>query len=247
MKKILSILRVISIIVILVLAALVFIPNLLGITPTINLLDTMEPTISKGSISYTNQNFKYKDIKKNDIIEIKIYNQKNMVRVLSTNREDNTLTVKGDAESKQESIVITNKEYIGKYIFSIPRVGMIVLVLQRHFFLTIILVIIILISLVMDYIEYKNIDVTGKIKIKKQEEKKEKNEEPKKEEIKEEKYSKNNKKEKVIKKKNEDIEILNDDEIKEIKEILNKDKQNKKSEPEILYSYEEEQERQNKK
>ena len=167
MKKVLYIFRIISIIIILFLAALVFIPNILGITPTIDLLGTMKPKISKGSISYVNERYKYKNLNKNDVIEIKKYNQKIMVRIQSKNEKNNTLTVKGDAESKEDTIIISNKEYLGKYIFSIPKVGLIVLFLQRNFFLTILLIIIIVVSLIIDYIDYKKIDVTQGIKINK--------------------------------------------------------------------------------
>ena len=156
MKKIFNILRIISIAIVLLLAALVFVPSLLGVTPTVDLLDTMQPKISKGSISYINKNYSYENLKKNDIIQIKKYNQKMMVRIQSKNSKDKSLNVKGDAESTQDIFVITNKEYTGKHIFTIPKVGIIVLFFQRNFFVTIILITIIVISLIMDYFDYRN-------------------------------------------------------------------------------------------
>lgn len=292
MKKVLYIMRIISIVIIMFLAALVFIPSVLGITPTIDLLGTMKPKISKGAISYINERYKYNNVKKNDIIEIKKYNQKILVRVQEKNEKNNTLTVKGDAESKQEMIIISKKEYIGKYLFSIPKAGLIVLFLQRNFFLTIILIIIIVISLITDYLDYKNIDITQGIKLSKTTIKEETKKEEKQKETKieektleileiynddKEKDDKddNNKSKKEIEilktnikekdkikeessnneeqisekkspkkiKKQQNIEILDDDEIKEINKILDekqvKSVKKKKQEPEILYSKEE--------
>lgn len=260
MKKILNILRIISIVIILFLAAIVFVPNILGITPTIDLLGTMKPKISKGSISYVNRAYKYNNIKENDIIQIRMYNQDIMVRVKSKNKKDNTLNVKGDAESKQEIKVISKKEFIGKHIFSIPKVGFLVLFLQRFFFLTIILVIIIVISLIIDFMDYKN-SKTQEIKLNKDtnkrtydlsdEKDKKMNIESDKEQEKLEKElerlkEENNIQKKEIKKKKENkknksedkIEILDDDEVKEISKIL--ELENKKSdEPEILETIDE--------
>lgn len=237
MKKLLYILRVFSIAIILILAALVFVPNLLGITPTIDLLGTMKPKISKGSISYVNRNFKYKNINKNDIIEIKVYNQNLMVRVQSKNDKDKTLNVKGDSESKQQAIVISKKEYIGKYAFSVPYVGFIVLFFQRNFFITIILFVIVIISLIMDFIEYKNNEEENPKKEKYENKKidNKKNNANKKEEEKtleilelydEKKDIKESSKNTTELKKDKDIEIeiLDDDEVEEINKILEQKK-----------------------
>lgn len=262
MKKILNILRIISIVIILFLAAIVFIPNILGITPTIDLLGTMKPKISKGSISYVNRGCKYNDIKENDIIQIRMYNQDIMVRVKSKNKKDNTLNVKGDAESKQEIKVISKKEFIGKHVFSIPKVGFLVLFLQRFFFLTIILVIIIVISLIIDFMDYKN-SKTQEIQLSKDINKRKKdlsdnkdkkmNIESDKEQEKLEKElnrlkeenniqkeeSKKNENKKCKEEKKENIEILDDDEIKEINRILELEN-NKSNEPEVLEPIDEE-------
>ena len=260
MRKVLDVFRIISIVIILFLAALVFIPNILGITPTIDLLGTMSPKITKGSISYVNRNYKYNNINTNDVIQIKMYNQDIMVRVESKNEKDKTLSVKGDAESKQEIKVISKKEYIGKHIFSIPKVGLLILFLQRFFFLTVILIIIIIVSLIVDYIDYKNNNKTQELSISKEEKIKDENpvnkeiekkddsdkeqeklekelEKLKEENNKKTKNSENNKKNKNKnnnkKNNNDNIEILDDEEIKEINKIL--DSKNKKNEePEIL-------------
>lgn len=165
MRKIVVILRTIFIIIILLFTTLVFVPNAMGIESSIELLGTMEPTIPKGSITYLNKKVSYESLKENDIISIKKYNQKNIVRVISKDDSEKTYNVKGDAESKQEITVITKKDYCGKKIFSIPKIGVIVLFMQRNFLITFILIIFILISLIADFIKYKNIDITKTLKI----------------------------------------------------------------------------------
>lgn len=165
MKKIVVILRTIFIIIIFLFATMIFVPSVMGIEPSIDLLGTMEPTIKKGSITYINKKTKYENIKVNDIISIKKYNQKNIVRVISKNEENETYSVKGDAESKQDVIVITKKDYCGKQIFSISKIGVVVLFMQRNFFITFILILLVILSLIIDFIKYKNIDITKTLKI----------------------------------------------------------------------------------
>ena len=255
MKKIVVILRTIFIIIIFLFAAMIFVPNVMGIEPSIDLLGTMEPTIKKGSITYINKKTKYEDIKVNDIISIKKYNQKNIVRVISKNEENETYSVKGDAESKQDVIVITKKDYCGKQIFSISKIGVVVLFMQRNFFITFILILLVILSLIIDFIKYKNIDITKTLKIININKKKDKttpkkiieteNESTKNENEKDEANHKN----KVIMK-NQDLtaEILDEKEVKEIIELLEsnnkKELEKEKSDnAEILYTIDEEQQK----
>ena len=261
MRKIVVILRTIFIVIILLFATLIFVPNIMGIEPSIDLIGMMNPTIPKGSITYLNKKTKYEDLKVNDIISINKYNQKSIVRIVSKDEKNKTYSVKGDAESKQDIIVITKKDYYGKQIFSIPKIGVIVLFMQRNFFITLILVILILISLIVDFIKYKNIDITKTLKIisiNKQKENtiKEKPVENQEKEIKVEsnKITKKEEKEATEKRnknkvvmKNQDLtaEILDEKEVKEIIELLdshdNKKEEKEKSEKaEILYTLDEE-------
>ena len=240
MKKIIVILRTICIVIVMIFATLTFIPNIIGISSSIDLLGTMEPTITKNSINYINKNTKYENIKVNDIIEVRTYNQKIIARVISKDEDNNTLSVKGDAEDNRYMMVISSENYVGKYIFTIPKIGIVLLFLQRNFFITVVLVLIIIISLIIDFIKYKNIDITKTLKLNKSSKNNNKKEEVKeeiqqevkldekiKEKLKEEesKDISHEEKKKVVKKNpNYKTEILDDEEVNEILEILDLDK-----------------------
>lgn len=83
---------------------------------------SMEPFIHVGSLVIINENVDYSELEEGDII---VYNQsadRKIIHRIIEIREDG-ITTQGDANPIQDSTVITPQNYVGKYIYGIPRVG----------------------------------------------------------------------------------------------------------------------------
>ena len=117
---------------------------LIGIEPFVVESGSMQPTIQVGSLSFVNKNIKYNDIKENDIIAFKSPNGAKVThRVIKITTEG--FETKGDSNNKSDGISTTESNYIGKNVFSIPRLGILVKSIQttkgRIVLVTIIIVI----------------------------------------------------------------------------------------------------------
>lgn len=242
-SKFAILLRSISLTIIISTLLLIIIPNILGIKTNIDYIGSMNPKIKRGSISYVNKHKKFNKIVKNEIIGVNYKNQDFTSRVISINK-DKTITIKGDAENDNEALKITNKEYVGKVLFSIPYLGKIILFLQNNFLLTTLLILFMILSLAFELVcdEENNYRLENTIvrmmKIKDEELEKENKIKKKKE--KKEKVKRNKKKENEDKndKQDEKIEKNQNKEVKETtKEFkIEEKKENKNSfnEPVIL-------------
>lgn len=93
-----------------------------GIKPTIMVTGSMNPEIPIGNLCFVDTNYDYEKIQINDIIIYKVPKQKVMHRVVSKN--ENGYKTKGDANQKVDKAVITRELYLGKYLFSIPKIGL---------------------------------------------------------------------------------------------------------------------------
>ena len=100
----------------------------LGIKPYIVVSGSMEPEISTGSISFINTGVKYDSIKENDIIAFKVEKVLVTHRVVAINEDG--LVTKGDANKEVDGVITTKENYVGKNIYSIPKVGYVVKALQ---------------------------------------------------------------------------------------------------------------------
>jgi signal peptidase len=100
-----------------------------GIEPFVVESGSMEPNIKTGSLSFINKHVKYDDIKVNDIIAFSVETG-NKVTHRVVNITDEGLETKGDANNLSDGISTTRKNYIGKNIFSIPKVGYGVKIIQ---------------------------------------------------------------------------------------------------------------------
>ena len=99
-----------------------------GITPYVVLSGSMETAIETGSLCFVNKNVKYEDIKKNDVVAYRTDKG-----VLVTHRvvriDENGFVTKGDSNPSQDGY-LKKESYIGKNVFSIPKVGYAVVKLQ---------------------------------------------------------------------------------------------------------------------
>lgn len=120
---------------------------IIGIEPFVVESGSMEPVIQTGSLSFINKHAKYSDIKKNDIIAFTIASG-NKVTHRVINITDAGMETKGDANPISDGVSTTQSNFIGKNIFSIPKLGYVVKQTQttRGKVILITLIIIVLLS-----------------------------------------------------------------------------------------------------
>ena len=128
MKIIKSILNIIMTIIIIVGSVFVIL-FCIGIQPYVVESGSMQPDIPTGSLCFINKKAKYEDMKFGDIIAFKINSNAFAThRIVSITNEG--FETKGDANNVIDNIITTKDNYIGQNIFSIPYVGLWVLVIQ---------------------------------------------------------------------------------------------------------------------
>lgn len=115
---------------ILIIGAIFIILYVIGIEPFVVESGSMQPAIETGSLSFVNKKAKYESIRPQDIIAFKVKDTGIKVthRVISVSEEG--METKGDANEVSDGISTTRENYIGKTIFSIPKIGYIVKILQ---------------------------------------------------------------------------------------------------------------------
>jgi len=90
---------------------------------------SMEPTIKTGSVCFINKRVNYSDMRVGDIIAFKIDSG-----AFATHRiksiTDEGFETKGDANSASDQVVTTKENFVGKNIFSIPNIGVLVKAIQ---------------------------------------------------------------------------------------------------------------------
>lgn len=132
MEKVIKITKVILnfiMSIIIVIGILFIILFAIGIEPFVVKSGSMEPTIQTGSVCFINKRADYNKMKVGKIIAFKI--EKNTLvthRIYSIN-EDGFKT-KGDANLEIDGVVTTPDNFIGENIFSIPKVGYVVNIMQ---------------------------------------------------------------------------------------------------------------------
>ena len=122
-----------------------------GIEPFVVETGSMEPVIKTGSLCFINKNVKYDDINENDIIAFTVATGNKVThRVISKTNQG--FETKGDANSASDGISTTRQNYIGKNIFSIPKLGYFVKIIQTKtgkIVLSVIIIIILLAGLLL--------------------------------------------------------------------------------------------------
>lgn len=132
MKTIIKITKIIINIVttIIILIGVLFIGLFgIGMQPYVVESGSMEPEIKTGSICFVNKHAKYEDIKVGDIIAFKLETGEFATHRVCDITEDGIHT-KGDANRVPDDIITTRDTFIGKNLFSIPNVGIIIKVIQ---------------------------------------------------------------------------------------------------------------------
>lgn len=98
---------------------------IIGIEPFVVETGSMQPTIEAGSLSFINRRIKYEDIKVNDVIAFRLPNDTKVThRVINITGEG--LETQGDSNNVSDGISTTKSNYIGKNVFSFPKLGHVV-------------------------------------------------------------------------------------------------------------------------
>lgn len=125
---------------------------IIGIEPFVVESGSMEPTIMTGSISFINKHYKYEDVKENDVIAFSMLNGKKVThRVISIT--DEGFETKGDNNDMSDGISTTKSNFIGKNIFSIPKAGYLIKMIQTtrgKIILGTVIVVILIVGFTMD-------------------------------------------------------------------------------------------------
>ena len=122
LTKILKVLFTITVLVVIPIVVFTFITaktSLLGIKSFVVLSGSMQPTLSVGSVIYTQMQNSYK---KGDIIAFKQGDVNVTHRIASVN-SDGTFTTKGDANNTKDSTTVSQNDVFGKNVFFLPYLG----------------------------------------------------------------------------------------------------------------------------
>jgi len=131
---------------ILIVGGIFIVLYIIGIEPYVVETGSMEPAIKRGSLSFINKHVSYESIKENDVIA---YTAPTGSKV--THRAikitDDGIETQGDKNNNSDGISTTKGNYIGKNIFSIPKLGYVVKIIQttrgRVILITVIIVILV--------------------------------------------------------------------------------------------------------
>ncbi len=112
-------------VVILLLAAFVWVPKLLGMSTYYVSSDSMEPAIYKGSLAFV-KSVEYEDIRVGEdvLVFTSPVNQKTfMHRVIYINEAEQLIFTKGDNNNVADPVPVTFDVCTGKVVFVVPFVG----------------------------------------------------------------------------------------------------------------------------
>ena len=100
-----------------------------GVAPYVVLSGSMEPTIETGSLCFINKNEKFENIKKDDVIAFKLVNG-TLVSHRAVEINEFGIVTKGDNNKAVDGDLVKKENFVGKNVFSIPKVGYVVKAFQ---------------------------------------------------------------------------------------------------------------------
>lgn len=124
-KKVCDFLSGVIFVFLVIMALLMFVPNLIGYKSMAVISGSMEPNIPVGSIVYAKK-ADFDDFKVGDVVSYTI-SESSMVthRVESIDNDARTLTTKGDANETVDGSPVEENQIVGKVAFSVPLIGFI--------------------------------------------------------------------------------------------------------------------------
>lgn len=125
LKKICGFLSGVILLVLAVLAGILIIPKLMGFEEMAVLTGSMEPKYPVGSLIFVKEE-NPEELKVGDVITYRLSEDTVVThRIVEINKEEQTITTKGDANSSNDGSPIPYSEIVGKAHFSIPYLGFI--------------------------------------------------------------------------------------------------------------------------
>lgn len=91
---------------------------------------SMKPEIKIGSVAFISKYIDYENIKEGDIISYDLGKTKVLHRVINKTKEG--LITKGDNNNVVDFGIVTESQINGKYLFSIPLLGYMILFISKH-------------------------------------------------------------------------------------------------------------------
>lgn len=128
-------------------------PSILGMKMFCIISGSMSPEIKIDDIIVVKQ-VGINEIQPNDIICFKIDDETITHRIINAKTDENNelhYITKGDANNVEDEFKVKYKDLEGKYIFKIPKLGKIIILLQNKFTLITILIILIILYLVENH------------------------------------------------------------------------------------------------
>ncbi|MBE5921504.1 MAG: signal peptidase I [Lachnospiraceae bacterium] len=106
-----------------IIAVLVLLPNVVGVKCFIVLSNSMEPSMSAGSIVYINMHVKAEEIEIGDLIAFEMQENRIVHRVTSVDRKYKNFTTKGDANKNEDLALVSYDDLLGRACGHIPHLG----------------------------------------------------------------------------------------------------------------------------
>jgi len=167
MKAAYKVLTNIILVILIVLAALMVLPKVVGMTPLAVLSGSMEPTYHVGSLVYV-KSVDPSEVKQGDTITFKISDDTMVThRVVAVDTVNQCFYTKGDANNTVDGGNVTYDNLVGKPLFTVPYLGYLAVYAQTKsgmiILVTIILVVLIL-TFLPDFLFEKDDEDEGKKK-----------------------------------------------------------------------------------
>ena len=132
MNKFLKVIKVLIstlVTMIILLGSIFIVLFFIGIEPYVVETGSMEPAIQRGSLSFINKHEDYNNIKVNDVIAFSLPTGKKAThRVVK--KTERGFETKGDSNDVPDGVITNQANYIGKNVFSIPKLGYVIILMQ---------------------------------------------------------------------------------------------------------------------
>lgn len=164
LKKVCSVLSTVLFVSLLLLAAALIVPKLVGYQEMAVLSGSMEPNIPVGAIVYVKE-VPFEKIEDGDVITYQLSGSTCVThRVVDVNKQEQTLLTKGDANNAVDNSPVSAEQVLGKAYFTLPLIGYISIYAKTPIGIGVIcglLIIIILLNLLPEIFESCDRRMTG--------------------------------------------------------------------------------------
>ena len=110
-----------------------------GIRPLTVMSGSMEPSIKTGSVALIETNLTdFNEIEKGDIITFDIGGS--LVTHRAVDITEGGIVTKGDANNAKDPWTVTDANYYGKELFSVPYIGYLIVFIRQHIIVTVLVI-----------------------------------------------------------------------------------------------------------